>query len=46
MFISLGWLELGFVIAVILLILAPGRLPGLTKNLSKAIQNIWDSFTG
>ena len=43
---SIGPLELGIVLVIILLIFGPKRLPGLGKQLGSGMREFKDSITG
>ena len=46
MFNSIGPLELGIVLLIVLLIFGPKRLPGLGKQLGSGMREFKDGITG
>jgi sec-independent protein translocase protein TatA len=46
MFNSIGPLELGIVLLIVLLVLGPKRLPGLGKSLGNGMREFKDGITG
>lgn len=46
LFGKLGWMEVVLVIAIIMIIFGPGKLPGLTKAVGQSIRNYKDGLSG
>lgn len=46
MFGKIGWMEVALILAIVLVIFGPGKLPGLSRSLGEAIRNYKDAVTG
>lgn len=46
MFRQFGWLELLVVLAIVLLIFGPSKLPELAKSIGKAIRELRQNLSG
>lgn len=46
LFGKIGWLEVALILAIVLIIFGPGKLPGLSRSLGQAIRNYKDALGG
>ncbi len=46
MFGKIGWLEVALILAIVLIIFGPGKLPGLSRSMGQAIRNYKDALGG
>ncbi len=46
MFGKIGWMEVALILAIVLIIVGPGKLPGLSRSLGEAIRNYKDALGG
>ena len=43
---KIGWMEVALIIGIVLIIFGPGKLPGLSKSMGRAISNFKDGLSG
>ncbi len=43
---KIGWMEVALILAIVLIIFGPGKLPGLSRSLGEAIRNYKDALEG
>lgn len=43
---KIGWLEVALIVGIALFIFGPGKLPGLSKSMGRAISNFKDGLAG
>ncbi|NMB34885.1 MAG: twin-arginine translocase TatA/TatE family subunit [Firmicutes bacterium] len=46
LFGKIGWMEVVLILAIVLIIFGPGKLPGLSRSLGQAIRNYKDALGG
>ena len=46
MFGKIGWMEVTLILVIVLIVVGPGKLPGLSKSLGEAIRNYKDALGG
>lgn len=46
MFGKIGWMEVTLILAIVLIVFGPGKLPGLSRSLGEAIRNCKDALGG
>lgn len=46
LFGKIGWMEVALILAIVLIVFGPGKLPGLSRSLGEAIRNYKDAASG
>lgn len=46
LFGKIGWMEVALILAIVLIVFGPGKLPGLSRSLGEAIRNYKDAVGG
>ncbi|HZK24116.1 MAG TPA: twin-arginine translocase TatA/TatE family subunit [Oscillospiraceae bacterium] len=41
----IGWLELGFILLIVLVVLGPGKFTGIFKGIKKGVSNFRESIS-
>ncbi|MEW5921953.1 MAG: twin-arginine translocase TatA/TatE family subunit [Bacillota bacterium] len=43
---KIGWVEVVLILAIVLIIFGPGKLPGLSKSVGQAVRNFKNAVGG